>query len=91
MALALFIVHQQKIKQFPWLAKDELGLRMPGVYRISCEHGLCYIGPADHTVEECCKEHQKCLCLYNLDKSAVAQHSTETGHKDSVCGDYSFI
>ncbi|KAJ4429872.1 hypothetical protein ANN_22076 [Periplaneta americana] len=61
--------------------KDDLGLRTPGVYRIPCECGKCYIGQTGRTIMERCKEHQRSIRLYYPDKSAVAQHSLETGHK----------
>ncbi|KAJ4427829.1 hypothetical protein ANN_25608 [Periplaneta americana] len=61
--------------------KDNLGLRTPGVYKIPCECGKCYIGQTGRTIMERCKKHQSCMRLYYPDKSAVAQHSLETGHK----------
>ncbi|KAJ4432364.1 hypothetical protein ANN_20983 [Periplaneta americana] len=70
-----------KIQNLLRPVKDDLGLRTPGVYRIPCECGKCYIGQTGRTIMERCKEHQRSIRLYYPDKSAVAQHSLETGHK----------
>lgn len=55
-----------------------MGLRIHGVYKILCECGLSYIGQTGFTVEDHCKEHQ---LLHYPDKSSLAQHSIETGHR----------
>ncbi|KAJ4446135.1 hypothetical protein ANN_12827 [Periplaneta americana] len=70
-----------KIQNLLRPVKEDLGFRTPGVYRIPCECGKCYIGQTGRTVMERCKEHQRIIRLYYPDKSAVAQHSLETGHK----------
>ncbi|KAJ4446315.1 hypothetical protein ANN_13010 [Periplaneta americana] len=70
-----------KIQNLLRPVKDDLGLRTPGVYEIPCECGKCYIGQTGRTIMERCKEHQHSIRLYYSDKSAVAQHSLESGHK----------
>jgi hypothetical protein len=40
-----------------------------------------YVGQIGHTIQARCKEHACHICLYQVDKFAVAEHSTETGHK----------
>ncbi|KAJ4451394.1 hypothetical protein ANN_02856 [Periplaneta americana] len=70
-----------KIQNLLRPVKDDLGLRTPGVYKIPCECGKCYIGQTGRTIIESCKEHQRSIRLYYPDKSAVAQHSLKTGHK----------
>jgi hypothetical protein len=39
-----------------------------------------YVGQTGQSIETMCKEHTRHLCLYQLEKSAVAEHSTEWGH-----------
>jgi hypothetical protein len=34
----------RKISSFLWLVKDDMGLKMPGVYSIPCECNQVYIG-----------------------------------------------
>jgi hypothetical protein len=61
--------------------KDHLGLRTPGVYRIPCECGRVYIGQTGHSVDIRIKEHQRHIRLYHPDKSAIAEHSIDQGHR----------
>jgi hypothetical protein len=49
--------------------KDDLGLKVPGVYRIPCECG------------KRCKEHIRHVRLKHPVKSAVAEHNFNTGHR----------
>ncbi|KAJ4443660.1 hypothetical protein ANN_05335 [Periplaneta americana] len=49
--------------------------------KISCECGKCYTDQMEHTIMEHCKEHQHSIRLYYSNKSMVAQHSLEIGHK----------
>jgi hypothetical protein len=60
--------------------KDHLGLRTPGVYRITCECGRVYIGQIGRSVNIRLKEHQQHIRLEHLDKSAIAEHSINQGH-----------
>jgi hypothetical protein len=57
-------------------AKDDLGLKIPGVYRIPCECGKVYIGQKAR-----CKEHMRHIRLNQPEISAVAEHSINAGHK----------
>jgi transposase len=61
--------------------KDHFGLRTPGVYRIPCECGRVYIGQTGRSVDIRLKEHQRHIRLEHLDKSAVAEHSIDQGHR----------
>jgi hypothetical protein len=61
--------------------KDHLGLRTPGVYRIPCECGKVYIGQTGRSVDIRIKEHQRHIRLDHPDKSAVAEHSIDQGHR----------
>jgi hypothetical protein len=61
--------------------KDHLGLRTPGVYRISCECGRVYIGQTGRFVDIRLKEHQRYIRLEHPDRSAVAEHSIDQGHR----------
>jgi len=72
----------KKIRQFLRPVKDDLGLRVPGIYKIpSLYCPLGYIGQTRRTVEERLHEHERCIRLEYPDKSAVAQHCIETGHR----------
>jgi hypothetical protein len=51
------------------------------VYSISCECVKVYVGPTGRSVETRCKEHTRYLCLYQLDKSAVAERSIGLGRQ----------
>jgi hypothetical protein len=61
--------------------KDHLGLRTPGAYRIPCECGRVYIGQTGRSVDIRIKEHQRPTRLDHLDKSTVAEHSIDQGHR----------
>jgi hypothetical protein len=62
-------------------AEEDPGLKIPGVYGIPCECGKTYIGQTNRTIETRCKEHMRHLRLGQPDKSALAQHALETGHR----------
>jgi hypothetical protein len=62
-------------------AKDDLGLKIPGVYRIPCECGKVYIGETGRSIETRYKEHMGQLRLDQPKKSAVAEHGINAGHK----------
>jgi hypothetical protein len=61
--------------------KDHLGLRTPGVYMIPCECGRVYTGQTGHSVDIKLKENQRYIRLEHPDKSAVAEHSIDQGHR----------
>jgi hypothetical protein len=61
--------------------KDDLGLKVPGVYRIPCECGDVYVGQTGRSVEARCKEHMRHIHLEQPEKSAVAEHSVNTRHR----------
>ncbi|KAJ4435750.1 hypothetical protein ANN_18368 [Periplaneta americana] len=52
-----------KIQNLLRPVKDDLGLRTPGVYKIPCECGKCYIGQMGCTIMERCKEHQRSMTI----------------------------
>jgi hypothetical protein len=60
--------------------KHDLGLKVPGVYRIPCECGKVYVGQTGRSMETRCKEHRRHTRLDQPDKSAVAERSINTGH-----------
>jgi hypothetical protein len=61
--------------------KTHLGLKTPGVYRIPCECGRVYIGQTGRSVDIRLKVHQWHIRLDHPDKSAVAEHSIDHGHR----------
>jgi hypothetical protein len=61
-------------------AKDGVGLRVPGVYRIPLECGNVYLGHSGRTVEDRCNEHKRYIRQHQPEKSAVADHRISTGH-----------
>ncbi|PSN47874.1 hypothetical protein C0J52_01236, partial [Blattella germanica] len=74
-----------KIKNLLRSVKDDLGLRMPGIYKIPCECNKVYIGQTGRTVLEHVNEHQRYMRLGYSEKSAVAQPSYDTGHRIMFC------
>jgi hypothetical protein len=90
----------RKISIFLRPVKDDLGLRTPGIYSISCECGQVYIGQTGRSIDTRLKEHQRHIRLEYPDKSAVAEHcinlrqctqlhntsilATKTGYMDRV-------
>jgi hypothetical protein len=61
--------------------KDHLGLRTSGVYRIPCECGRVYTGQMGRSVDIRLKEHQRHIRLEHPDKSAIAEHNIDQGHR----------
>jgi hypothetical protein len=55
--------------------KDDLGLKVPGMYHIPCECGKVYVSQTGRSIEARCKEHMRHICLNQPEKSAVAEHS----------------
>jgi hypothetical protein len=60
---------------------ENLRRRMPGVYRFPCECLSVYFGHTDRSVDIRLKELQRHIRLEHPDKSAVAQHSMDYGHR----------
>jgi hypothetical protein len=58
--------------------KDDLGLNVPGMYRIPCECDKVYMGQTGRYIEMRCKEHRRHIRLNQVDKSVVAKHSMNT-------------
>jgi hypothetical protein len=77
------MVHIPKKKNWQLLrtAKDDLGLKIPGVFRILCECGKVYIGQARRSLEARCKENTRHIRLDQPEKSAVVEHSINTRHR----------
>lgn len=48
--------------------KDDLGLKVPGIYSIPCKHGKMYIGQTGQFTETRCKEHNRHLCSHQSEK-----------------------
>ncbi|PNF15534.1 hypothetical protein B7P43_G16534 [Cryptotermes secundus] len=70
-----------KLSSFLRPVKDSLGLRTPGVYSIPCECGKVYIGQTGRSVDMRLKEHQRHIRFEQPDKSAVAEHGIDLGHR----------
>jgi hypothetical protein len=60
--------------------KDKLGLKVTSMYCVPCEYGEVYIGQTGRSIKTGCKVHMRCICLGQPEKSAVAEHKSETGH-----------
>jgi hypothetical protein len=73
-------IPRKKTIQILRFVKDDLGLNVPGVYRVPCECGKAHVGQTGRSIETRCKEHRRHIHLDQLDKSAVAEHSINTGH-----------
>jgi hypothetical protein len=68
-------VHIPKKKNIHMLrmVKDDLGLKVPGVYWIPCECRKVYMGQMGRSIEARCKEHMRYIHLDQPAKSAVAE------------------
>lgn len=64
----------RKISRFLHPVKDDMGLQTPGVYSISYECGLVYIGQTGSCIETRLKEYRWHIWLVEPDKLAVAEH-----------------
>jgi predicted GIY-YIG superfamily endonuclease len=61
--------------------KDDLGLKVHGVYRIPCECDKAYAGQTGRFIEARCKEHIRHVRLKEPDKSTVVEHNFNTRHR----------
>jgi hypothetical protein len=61
--------------------KDDVGLKVPGVYRIPSECGEVYVAQTGRSIEARCKEHLRHVRFEQPEKFAVVQHSINTGHR----------
>jgi hypothetical protein len=61
-------------------AKDAVGLRTLGVYKIPCECSKVYIGQSGRSIQLRIKEHNRHIRLAQPDKSAVAEQSFNHYH-----------
>jgi hypothetical protein len=66
----------RKITSFLQPAKDDLGLKTPGVCSIPCKCGPVYIGQTGRSIDTRIKEHHRHIRLAQPDKSAPPRHST---------------
>jgi hypothetical protein len=84
----VLVWHNIKSVDFPHIklssllcpVKDNPKLRKPGVYKTPCECGRVYIAQTGHSVDVRLKEHQH-IRLEHPDKSAVAEHCINQGHR----------
>jgi hypothetical protein len=60
---------------------DDVGLKIPGDYCITCECSKVYIDQSGCTVEKRVDEHQRHIRHSHPEKSAVAEHSINIDHK----------
>jgi hypothetical protein len=75
-AKSLGLPHK-KVSSFLRPAKDNLGIRTPGVYRIPCECGKVCIGQTGRPVDTTLRELQRHLRLEHPGKSAVSEHCAD--------------
>jgi hypothetical protein len=61
--------------------KDDLELKTPGVYSVSCECGQVYIEQTGLSIETRVKDHQCHIRLQHPDKSAMAEHSISLDYR----------
>lgn len=61
--------------------KDPLGLDVPGVYKVPCRCGACYVGQTGRTINFRVSEHCRPVRLGNTEKSVLAHHCWLTGHQ----------
>jgi hypothetical protein len=61
------------------MVKEDVGLKVPGVYRIPCECRKVYVGQTGRSIGARGKEHTRQIRLDKPEKSAVAEHSVNTG------------
>jgi hypothetical protein len=61
-------------------AKNDLGLKVPGMYEILCECGKVYVEQTGRFTEARHKEYIRHICLEQPKKSAVVKKSINTGH-----------
>jgi hypothetical protein len=70
-----------KTSSFLWPAKDDLKLTTPYVYTVPCECVEAYIGHTGRPIETRTKERQCHIRLKQSEKSHVAEHSINLGHR----------
>jgi hypothetical protein len=63
------------------MVKDDVGFKVLGMYWIPCECRKVYVGQMGRAIEARCKEHVRHIRLDQLEKSAVAEHSVNTGYQ----------
>jgi hypothetical protein len=68
-------ISKKKNRQLLRTVKDDLGLKIPGVYHIPCECGKVHIGQTGRSTEARCKEHMRHIQLDQPEKSVVVEHS----------------
>jgi hypothetical protein len=71
----------KRISSFLRPGKDNLGFRTLGVHRNPCECGKVYIKQTGRSVDTRLKELQRNIRLEHPDKSAVAEHCVDSGHR----------
>jgi hypothetical protein len=60
--------------------KDDLGLRTPVIYSITCKCGQEYIRQAGPSIETRIKEHHRNTWLGHPDKSEATEHRVNHDH-----------
>jgi hypothetical protein len=60
---------------------DDVGVKTPGVYSVTCECGKAYTGQTGRSIETRTKEHHRHIRLEQPEKSAVAEHSINLGRR----------
>lgn len=65
---------QTKTGQMLRYVKDDLGLKIPGLYQIPCSCGLYDVGQMGHTVSDHYKKHEQCIRLCYPEQLALVEH-----------------
>jgi len=70
----------RKAASFLQSIKDDLNLKTPGIYSISCECGMVYIGQTEHSIEIRIKEQYQHIRLCHPDKSTMVKCGINLSH-----------
>jgi hypothetical protein len=70
----------KKIPSFLQPAKDDLGLKTPGMYSMPCKCGEVCIGQTSCSINTRIKKHQCHIHMEQPEKSAMVEHSINLGH-----------
>jgi hypothetical protein len=70
-----------KISSFLQTTKDDIGLRMPGIYMVPCVCGLVYVGQSGRSTAARIKVHSRFVRLARPERSAIAEHSINFDNK----------
>lgn len=69
----------KKVAAFLRSPKDRIPYQCPGVYKVDCSCGSCYIGQTKRSISQRIKEHIAAIRKNEGKKSAVAEHLLDSG------------